>query len=64
MLLTLRDLRKLVSKLNKIDKIKGAYKMKKEDLIKEIKLLKYDIDEENKRLIPKVEMKRRKIIKI
>lgn len=59
-----KDLLKLVSKLNKQDKIVGAYKMKKEDLIKKVEELKYDIDHEKKELRPRVEMKRRKVIKL
>lgn len=59
-----RDLLKLVSKLNKEDKITGAYKMKKEDLIKKVEDLKYDIEHEKKQLRPRVEMKRRKVIKL
>ena len=59
-----KDLLKLVSKLNKQDKIIGAYKMKKEDLIKKVEELKYDIEHEKKELRPRVEMKRRKIIKL
>lgn len=59
-----KDLLKLVSKLNKQDKIIGAYKMKKEDLIKKVEELKYDIEHEKKELRPRVEMKRRKVIKL
>lgn len=59
-----KDLLKLVSKLNKEDKIVGAYKIKKEDLIKKVEGLKYDIDHEKKELRPRVEMKRRKVIKL
>jgi len=59
-----KDLLKLVSKLNKQDKIVGAYKMKKEDLIKKVEELKYDIEHEKKELRPRVEMKRRKVIKL
>lgn len=59
-----KDLLKLVSKLNKEDKIVGAYKIKKEDLIKKVEGLKYDIDHEQKELRPRVEMKRRKVIKL
>jgi len=59
-----KDLLKLVSKLNKQDKIIGAYKMKKEDLIKKVEELKYDIEHDKKELRPRVEMKRRKVIKL
>ncbi len=59
-----KDLLKLVSKLNKQDKIVGAYKMKKEDLIKKVEELKYDIEHDKKELRPRVEMKRRKVIKL
>tara|TARA_R110001592_G_scaffold4692_1_gene26257 strand:+ start:518 stop:706 length:189 start_codon:yes stop_codon:yes gene_type:complete len=62
--MNLTDLRKLVSKLNKEDRIIGSWKMKKPVLISELKKVKYDIDEDKKRLVPNVAMKRKKIIKL
>ena len=41
--ITLTHLRKLTSKLNKENKIVGAWKMKKPDLIAAVKKTKYDI---------------------
>lgn len=60
----LQELRKLVSKLNKDDRIVGVYKMNKDQIIKALEKVRYRVDEENKRLIPTVEMKRKKIIKL
>ncbi len=60
----LQELRKLVSKLNKEDRIVGVYKMNKEQIIEALQKVRYRVDEENKRLIPTVEMKRKKIIKL
>ena len=62
--MNLTELRKLVSKLNKEDRIIGSWKMKKPVLISELKKVKYDIDEDKKRLVPNVAMKRKKIIKL
>lgn len=62
--MNLTELRKLVSKLNKEDRIVGSWKMKKPVLISELKKVKYDIDEDKKRLVPNVAMKRKKIIKL
>jgi hypothetical protein len=62
--MNLTELRKLVSKLNKDDRIVGVWKMKKDDIIKALDKVKYKVDEVNKKLIPKVEMKRKKIIKL
>lgn len=64
MYMNLAELRKLVSKLNNEDKIKGAYKMKKADIIKELQKLNYDVDIEKKRLVPKVKTMKRKIISL
>lgn len=61
--MNLTELRKLVSKLNKDDRIVGAWKMKKPELIKALEAVKYRIDEDTKRLVPTVAMKRKKIIK-
>mgnify|MGYP003151853483 CR=1 FL=1 len=60
----LQELRKLVSKLNKDDRIVGVYKMNKDQIIEALEKVRYRVDEENKRLIPTVEMKRKKIIKL
>jgi hypothetical protein len=60
----LNEIRKLVSKLNNDDRIVGVWKMKKPQIIDQLDKLKYQLDEENKRLVPKVAMKRKKIIKL
>ena len=57
-------MRKLVSQLNKDDRIVGVWKMKKPEIIAALKKVKYDIDEEKKQLNPSVAMKRKKIIKL
>ncbi len=61
-------LRKLASKMNKEDKIVGVWKMSKADLKKELDKLKYDCvyNEKTKKyeLRPRVQMNRRKVIKI
>jgi len=62
--MNLTELRKLVSKLNKDDRIVGVWKMKKPDIIAALKKVKYDVDEDNKRLVPSVAMKRKKLIKL
>lgn len=62
--MNLTELRKLVSKLNKDDRIVGVWKMKKDQIISELNKVKYEVDEEKKRLVPKVAMKRKKIIKL
>ncbi len=62
--MNLTELRKLVSKLNKDDRISGVWKMKKPDIIAALKKVKYDVDEDNKRLVPSVAMKRKKLIKL
>ncbi len=62
--MNLTELRKLVSRLNKDDRIVGVWKMKKDDIIKELEKVKYKVDEDSKKLIPTVEMKRKKIIKL
>tara|TARA_B110000285_G_scaffold222955_1_gene277788 strand:+ start:8656 stop:8844 length:189 start_codon:yes stop_codon:yes gene_type:complete len=62
--MNLTELRKLISKLNKDDKIVGAWKKKRPELESELLKIKYKIDEDTKRLIPTVEMKRKKIIKL
>jgi hypothetical protein len=60
----LNEIRKLVSKLNNDDRIVGVWKMKKPQIIDQLDKIKYQLDEENKRLVPKVAMKRKKIIKL
>tara|TARA_R110002073_G_C9434463_1_gene576949 strand:+ start:1075 stop:1263 length:189 start_codon:yes stop_codon:yes gene_type:complete len=62
--MNLTELRKLTSKLNKDDRIVGVWKMKKPQLTSELAKVKYSIDEEKKRLVPTVAMKRKKIIKL
>ncbi len=62
--MNLTELRKLVSKLNKDDRIVGVWKMKKDQIISELNKVKYEVDEEKKRLVPKVAMKRKKIVKL
>lgn len=62
--MNIKELRKLVSQLNKDDKIKNLYKLKKSEIISELKKVRYAVDEENKRLVPTVQMKRKKIIKL
>ncbi len=62
--MNLTELRKLVSKLNKDDKIVGVWKMKKAQIIEELKKVRYMLDEDKKQLKPTVEMKRKKIIKL
>ena len=62
--MNLTELRKLISKLNKDDKIVGVWKKKRPELETELLKVKYKIDEDTKRLIPTVEMKRKKIIKL
>tara|TARA_R110002072_G_scaffold41120_2_gene115944 strand:+ start:2570 stop:2767 length:198 start_codon:yes stop_codon:yes gene_type:complete len=62
--MNLTELRKLVSQLNKDDRIVGVWKMKKPEIIAALKKVKYDIDEEKKQLNPSVAMKRKKIIKL
>tara|TARA_R110000803_G_scaffold41697_1_gene89518 strand:- start:1612 stop:1800 length:189 start_codon:yes stop_codon:yes gene_type:complete len=62
--MNLTELRKLVSKLNKDDKIIGVWKKKRPELEQALMKIKYKIDDETKRLIPTVAMKRKKIIKL
>jgi len=62
--MNLTELRKLTSKLNKDDRIVGVWKMKRAELTSELLKVKYAIDEEKKRLVPTVAMKRKKIIKL
>ena len=62
--MNLTELRKLVSQLNKDDRIVGGWKMKKPEIIAELKKVKYTLDEEKKQLNPSVAMKRKKIIKL
>ena len=62
--MNLTELRKLISKLNKDDRIVGAWKKKRPELESALLKIKYKIDEDTKRLIPTVEMKRKKIIKL
>ena len=61
--MNLNEIRKLVSKLNKDDRIVGVWKMKRPQIIDELDKVKYQLDEDNKRLVPKVAMKRKKIIR-
>ena len=65
-MLNKKEILKLVSKLNKDDRnrIKGAYKMKKADLMQKIQSIGYNIDHDNKKLVPKTQMVRRKTIKL
>jgi len=62
--MNLTELRKLVSQLNKDDRIVGVWKMKKPEIIAALKKVKYTLDEEKKQLNPSVAMKRKKIIKL
>jgi PHP family Zn ribbon phosphoesterase len=62
--MNLTELRKLVSKLNKQDRIVGVWKMKKPDILSELQKIKYSVDEVKKQLVPSVEMKRKRIIKL
>tara|TARA_R110002072_G_scaffold137523_1_gene280364 strand:+ start:3893 stop:4090 length:198 start_codon:yes stop_codon:yes gene_type:complete len=62
--MNLKELRTLVSKLNKDDRIVGVWKMKKPEIIAALKKVKYELDEEKKQLNPFVAMKRKKIIKL
>ncbi len=62
--MNLTDLRKLVSQLNKDDRIVGVWKMSKADILKNLEKVKYKVDEDSKKLIPTVAMKRKKIIKL
>ncbi len=62
--MNLTELRKLVSKLNKDDRIVGVWKMKRPEIVAALKKVKYDVDEDNKRLVPSVAMKRKKTIKL
>ena len=62
--MNLTELRKLVSKLNKDDRIVGVWKMKRPEIEAKLKSVKYKINDELKRLEPSVEMKRKKIIKL
>tara|TARA_R100000353_G_C6488632_1_gene191153 strand:- start:35 stop:286 length:252 start_codon:yes stop_codon:yes gene_type:complete len=66
--ISLRDLRKLVSKLNKSDRIEGVYSRTnpktKAQLMTEVEKKGYIIDHEKKQLRPRVQMMRRKVIKL
>lgn len=62
--MNLTELRKLASKLNKDDRIVGVWKMKKPELVAELKKVKYKVNEDLKQLEPSVAMKRKKIIKL
>ncbi len=62
--ITLKDLRKLVSKLNKDDRIDRVYSKKKAEIMAEVAKRGYTIDHEKKQLRPKVAMKRKKVIKL
>lgn len=61
--MNLTSIRKLISKLNKEDKIKGVWKKKKPELLEELKKVQYKLDEEKRQLTPLVQMKRKRIIK-
>lgn len=65
---SLTHLRKLASKMNKEDKIVGVWKMSKADLKDKIGKLKYEIKHNEKsnkyELRPKVQMNRRRVIKV
>lgn len=58
------EIKKLLSKLNKDNKIVGIWKMNKSQLLSKITELKYELNEEKKMLIPTQPMKRRKLIKL
>ena len=62
--MNLTELRKLVAKLNKDDRIVGVWKMKRPEIEAKLKSVKYKINDELKRLEPSVKMKRKKIIKL
>ena len=65
---TILHLRKLVSKLNKEDKIIGIWKLSKTELKEKIQKIKYEIKHNDKtgkyELRPLVQMNRRKVIKL
>jgi len=58
------ELRKLLTSINKDNKIRGIWKMRKAQIMEKITELKYILDEEKKMLVPKVQMKRRKLVKL
>ena len=62
--MNLTELRKLASKLNNDDRIVGVWKMKRPEIIQALSSVRYKVDEDLKRLIPTVAMKRKKIIKL
>tara|TARA_R100000773_G_C4120865_1_gene56407 strand:- start:251 stop:457 length:207 start_codon:yes stop_codon:yes gene_type:complete len=65
--ITLLKLRKLISKLNKDDRIvmsENGKPKKKLQLMEEVKKKGYNIDHEKEQLRPRVQMKRRKVIKL
>ena len=57
-------LRKLASLLNNEDKINYVWKMKRADLESALEKVKYRVHEDNRRLVPTVAMKRKRIIKL
>lgn len=63
-MLNVRDLKKLLSQLNKDRKIKGVWKMNRSQLESEIDKQGYIIDHTKKQLKPKNKVFRQKIVKI
>jgi len=57
-------IRKLISKLNKEDKLVGVWKKKRPELMAHLTKVRYRIDEDGERLVPTVEMKRKKVIRL
>lgn len=62
--MNLTNIRKLVSKLNKEDKIAKVWSKKKPELIEDLKKVQYELDEEKQQLTPTVQMKRKRVIKL
>ena len=63
-MLTVREIQKLLSNLNKEKKIVGVWKMNKSQLLSEIDKQGYTIDHNKKQLKPKNKVFRQKIIKM
>lgn len=62
--MNLTNIRKLVSKLNKEDKIVGVWKKKKPEILEALKKVQYKLEEDKEQLTPLVQMKRKRIIKL
>ena len=62
--MNLTNIRKLISKLNKEDKIVRVWSKKKPELLEDLKKVQYQLDEEKQQLTPTVQMKRKRIIKL